>query len=515
MSSNSYVAVIDCGSQTTKLIARRVRELGVFSRIFMPSISADELMKDRPSAIILSGGPESVLDKNSLDVDDDIFKLGIPILGICYGMQLMIKHLGGELERSPHREFGQRMISIDNSSLLFDALTSPLKVWMSHSDQTKICPSELRTVASSDSCLQAAVEYPAKKMFGVQFHPEVSHTSCGTTILANFLFKVAKVDKSFDLKDFLAEQIQSIKSQVGSGRVIMGLSGGVDSMVAAFLIHQAINDQLLCVYVNHGLHRANEIEITKKAFFQVFKKELLVVNAQEQFFEALAGVTDPEKKRREIGRVFVEAFESEAKNFKAQFLGQGTLYPDVIESPKSKSGKSHGIKSHHNVGGLPEHMNLGLVEPLRELFKDEVRALGKLLGISNEVLMRQPFPGPGLAVRVPGEVTRERVELVRRADAIVCEEMKNIAEVYNKKIWQSFAILLPVKSVGVMGDARVYGESIVIRCVESEDAMTADWSKLPYEVLEKISSRITNEVVGISRVLYDITQKPPGTIEWE
>lgn len=515
MAGSSYVAVIDCGSQTTKLIARRIRELGVFTRIVMPSIKAHELMAHPPEAIILSGGPESLLDENPLRIDEKIFDLGIPILGICYGMQLMVEHFGGVLEKCRHREFGQRSLSVNQHCPLFADMKTPIDVWMSHSDQTKHCPALFQTIASSPTCHHAAIAHQSKKIFGVQFHPEVSHTPEGMKLLSNFLFTISNVKKSFDLADFLTQQIEKIKTEVGSARVIMGLSGGVDSMVAALIIHKAIKDQLLCVYVNHGLHRHHELEDVRELFFKVFGRELLVINAQEEFFSALSGVKDPEEKRRIIGRVFVEVFEKEAKGFEAQYLGQGTLYPDVIESPDKSGGPSHGIKSHHNVGGLPERMNMRLLEPLRELFKDEVRKIGKILGLSEEVVMREPFPGPGLSVRVPGEVTRERVELVRQADWIVREEMKNNAHLYDKKIWQSFAILLPVKSVGVMGDARAYGETIVIRSVESEDAMTADWSKLPYEVLGRISTRITNEVAGINRVLYDITQKPPGTIEWE
>lgn len=513
--ASSYVAVIDCGSQTTKLIARRIRELGVFSRIVMPSISAHELMVHPPEAIILSGGPESLLDENPLRIDEKIFDLGIPILGICYGMQLMVEHFGGVLEKCRHREFGQRSLSVNQHCPLFADMKVPIDVWMSHSDQTKHCPALFQTIASSATCHHAAIAHQSKKIFGVQFHPEVSHTPEGMNLLSNFLFTISNVAKSFDLADFLSQQIEHIKAQVGPARVIMGLSGGVDSMVAALLIHKAIKEQLLCVYVNHGLHRHNEVDDVRKLFLQVFGQELLVINAQEQFLSALLGVTDPEEKRRIIGRVFIEVFEKEARGFEAQFLGQGTLYPDVIESPNTSGGVSHGIKSHHNVGGLPERMNVRLIEPLRELFKDEVRKTGQILGLSEEVVMREPFPGPGLAVRIAGEVTRERIELVRQADWIVREEMHHSAPIHGKKIWQSFAILLPVKSVGVMGDARVYGDTIVVRSVESEDAMTADWSKLPYEVLGRISTRITNEVAGINRVLYDITQKPPGTIEWE
>ncbi len=517
MNSNHYVAVIDCGSQTTKLIARRIRELGVFSRIFMPSVSKEELLKERPSAIILSGGPESLLASDSLRIDKNIFDVDIPILGICYGMQLIVDNFGGVLESKEHREFGQRVIAIDGLSPLFNGLKKESLVWMSHSDQCKDIPQRFRTIASSTSCAHVAIAHETRKIFACQFHPEVSHSQDGLAILSNFLFAIAKLEKSFDLGDFLAQKIEAIKKQTEGKKVIMALSGGVDSMVAALMIHKAIKDQLHCVYVNHGLYRNNEPKEVEKLFASVFEKELTVVNAEEQFFSALSGITDPEQKRKIIGKTFIEIFEQEAKKTQASFLGQGTLYPDVIESPNKTGGPSHGIKSHHNVGGLPQHMNLQLVEPLRELFKDEVRAIGKLMGLADEVVMREPFPGPGFAVRAPGAISRERIALLRSADRIVQEEMKTaISEGhYKSKVWQCFAILLPVKSVGVMGDARAYGETIVIRAVESEDAMTADWCKLPHELLLKMSTRITNEVRGINRVLYDITQKPPGTIEWE
>lgn len=518
MHSGSYIAVIDFGSQTTMLIARRIRELGVLAKVLPPSVTAGELAADPPGALVLSGGPSSLCEEGAVRLDAGVFELGLPILGICYGMQLIVDHFGGSIKRANEREFGRRLVEIDQAALLFAGFEGPITVWMSHTDQGEFLSSDFCTIASSTTCPQVAIENRDKKIFGVQFHPEVSHTEKGDQILSNFLFKIALVNRNFDLKDFCTQKVKEIKEQVGSSHVIMGLSGGVDSSVAAVLIHRAIGDQLHCVYVNHGLHRHGEIAEIRALFGDVLDIDLHVVDAREQFFSALAGVTDPEIKRKKIGHAFIEAFEREAEQFeRVDFLGQGTLYPDVIESLCKSNGPSHLIKSHHNVGGLPDRMNLKLLEPLRDLFKDEVRTLGMLLGLNESVVMRQPFPGPGLAVRLPGEVTRERVSLLQKADAIVCEEIKRAHDTgeLTVKMWQWFAILLPVKSVGVMGDARSYGETIVIRCVDSVDAMTADWAKLPHELLGHMSSRITNEVVGVSRVLYDITQKPPGTIEWE
>jgi len=518
VNNQNYVAVIDFGSQTTMLIARRIRELGVVAKILPASVDADKLRDNLPKALILSGGPESFLSDKPLSMDMRLLDLNLPVLGICYGMQLLVHHFGGVVTRSSSREFGKREIDIHKGSLLFDGIPGPLNVWMSHTDQVDIAHTEFLTVAASETCPHAAIVWPAKSMFGVQFHPEVSHTEHGDRILKNFLFNIANLKANFELKSILDAKLAEIKATVADAHVIMGLSGGVDSTVAAVLIHQAIKDRLHCVYVNHGLHREGEIEEVEHMFGTMLKMDVHIVDAREQFMAALAGISDPELKRKTIGHTFIEVFEREAKRFSGiEFLGQGTLYPDVIESECKNHGPSHVIKSHHNVGGLPQRMNLRLLEPLRDLFKDEVRKLGALLGIASNVLMRQPFPGPGLAVRLPGEVTRERTDLLRKADLIVREEIERaISEGHApKNLWQWFAILLPVQSVGVMGDARSYGETIVIRCVESVDAMTADWCKLPYEILAIMSSRITNEVAGISRVLYDITQKPPGTIEWE
>ncbi len=512
------IVVIDFGSQTTMLIARRIRELGVLAKVVPASITASELSKENPYALIFSGGPDSLLDDKAIGLDKAILNLGLPILGICYGMQLLVDYCGGKVMRAEHREFGERFLAIDTNAAIFSSIGSSLKVWMSHSDQVNIAGTAFQAIAHSSSCPNAAIAWPEKGFFGVQFHPEVTHGHNGEQILGNFIFSIAKAEPNFDIADFMAEAIDKVKRTVGDDHVVMGLSGGVDSTVAAILIHRAIGKNLHCVYVNHGLHRQGEIEEVRGLFSEVFDCDLHVVEAREQFFAGLSDVVDPEAKRKVIGRVFVDVFETESKRFPAvKFLGQGTLYPDVIESSAAKSGHAHVIKSHHNVGGLPERMNLKLLEPLRDLFKDEVRKLGTLLGLPDHVVNRQPFPGPGLAVRIPGAVTEARVSLLQKADAIVRDEIEGAigAGDIAQPLWQWFAVLLPVRSVGVMGDARSYGETIVIRCVESRDAMTADWSNLPVSVLGRMSNRITNEVYGISRVLYDITQKPPGTIEWE
>lgn len=512
------ILVIDFGSQTTMLIARRIREFGVLAKVVPASVSLDTIKNEQPFAIILSGGPASLTHEHAIKMDAAICDLGIPMLGICYGMQFLVQHFGGKVIKADHKEFGQRHIEIDHHTALFSDVDKPLKVWMSHSDQVDLEGTKFTTIASSASCPHAAIAWEERKIFGVQFHPEVTHSEQGDKILRNFIFGVAQAEENFSVSDFMAKTIADIKNTVGDRHVIMGLSGGVDSSVAALLIHRAIGAQLHCVYVNHGLHRQGEIEEVKNLFGDLLQTDLHIVDAREQFFMALADASDPEIKRKIIGRVFIEVFDSCTKQFSdVEFLGQGTLYSDVIESSASKNGASHLIKSHHNVGGLPEHMKLKLVEPLRDLFKDEVRKLGLLLGLPAHIVHRQPFPGPGLAVRIPGVVTEDRARLLQKADAIVREVIdaaqKN-GEI-KKPLWQWFAILLPVKSVGVMGDARCYGDTIAIRCVESIDAMTADWAQIPHQILARMSSRITNEVVGISRVLYDITQKPPGTIEWE
>lgn len=495
------VAILDFGSQTTQLIARRCRELKVYSQIFPCTVSLEALKSISPKAIILSGGPASVNADFSPPLPEGILELGVPVLGICYGLQVLAKTLGGQVTAASHREFGSALISLKPSKL-FDGFDKKLEVWMSHGDQVTQLPEAFECIASTQTCPYAAIACESKQIYGVQFHPEVTHTRLGREIIANFLFKIAKLAPSYELANFLKEEIAQIKVEVGTSQVIMALSGGVDSSVAAKLIQNAIGDQLVSIYVNHGLHRSGEIE-------EISSLNLHIIDARKLFFDKLSGITDPEQKRKIIGRTFIEVFEQEAQKYPdAKFLGQGTLYPDVIESQSAFGGPSDVIKSHHNVGGLPEHMNLKLIEPLKTLFKDEVRELGKLLGLPEKWVKRQPFPGPGLAIRILGEVTGARCDLLSQADLIVRQEITG-------NYWQYFAVLLPVKSVGVMGDARSYGETICVRCVESEDGMTADWAYLPREVLAKISNRIMNEVPGITRVVYDISSKPPSTIEWE
>ncbi|MBL4819192.1 MAG: glutamine-hydrolyzing GMP synthase [Deltaproteobacteria bacterium] len=495
------VVILDFGSQTTQLIARRCRELKVYSKIFPCSVSLETLKKENPAAIILSGGPASVHVSDSPSLPAGLFELGLPILGICYGAQSIAHQLGGHVKPSKKSEFGHAELDLQAHSKLFENLEHP-DVWMSHGDQVDALPAGFETLASTSTCPHAAFMCESKKLYGVQFHPEVTHTKEGTKILSNFLFSIAKLKADYELSSFLEEEVERIKKQVGNAQVIMALSGGVDSSVAAKLIQNAIGDKLIPIYVNHGLHRLGELE-------EISELKPLVIDAKELFLGRLKGVTDPEQKRKAIGQTFIEVFEAESKKHpNAKFLGQGTLYPDVIESVSAHGGPSAVIKSHHNVGGLPERMHLKLVEPLRMLFKDEVRKLGRLLGLSEKWVARQPFPGPGLAIRILGEVTPERCEFLAKADLIVRQEISG-------PYWQYFAVLLPVKSVGVMGDARSYGETICVRCVESTDGMTADWAYLPRETLRKVSNRIINEVPGVSRVVYDISSKPPATIEWE
>ncbi len=509
------ILVLDFGSQTTQLIARRVREAQVYCEIHPYNISIDKIKAMSPRGIILSGGPSSVYDEDAPKIGKEIFDLGLPVLGICYGMQLISLLFGGVVERSDHREYGHAKLIIDDPDEIFHGLATGEpghQVWMSHGDKVEQLPEGFKILAHSSSCPIAAMSNPDKAIYGVQFHPEVVHTEIGMDVLSNFLFRVCKCEPNWTMESFVATTVNEIKEKVGDGRVICALSGGVDSTVTALLIHKAIGHRLVCVFVNNGLLRKNEPE-TVLAFLKQFDLNVVYVDAEERFLKKLAGVEDPEKKRKIIGNEFIKIFEEEANRVgQVDFLAQGTLYPDVIESVSFK-GPSATIKSHHNVGGLPEVMKLDLIEPLRELFKDEVRKVAKELGMPYELINRHPFPGPGLAIRILGEVTKERLDILREADSIVLEEMK--ASDWYWKVWQSFAVLLPIKTVGVMGDERTYDHVVAIRVVDSLDAMTADWTKLPYDIMARMSNRIINEVRGVNRVCYDISSKPPATIEWE
>jgi len=508
------ILILDFGSQYTQLIARRIRENRVFSKIIPYNTSAKEIASLLPKGLILSGGPSSVTQKKSPYPDKKIFKLGVPILGICYGMQVIAEMLGGKVKHTKEREFGKVELFIDDNRDLFSHLPGNFTCWASHGDYVTKLPSRFHISAHTLNTAIAAFSCPSRKIYGVQFHPEVVHTEKGSQIFANFLFKICGCVSRWTMQSFIKESIENIKRIVADSKVVMGVSGGVDSTVTAILIHKAIGKNLHCIFINNGLLRKDEPRQVKNILQNNFHLNLSYVDASKRFLARLKGITDPEDKRKIIGEEFVKVFEEQAKKIKGvKFLAQGTLYPDVIESTSAGGAPSARIKSHHNVGGLPEQMKLRLLEPLRELFKDEVRQIAKDLGLPDTVIYRQPFPGPGLAIRIIGEVTEQRINLLREVDRRVIEEIKN-AGLY-EQIWQSFAILLPIKSVGVMGDERTYENVVAIRCVSSSDGMTADWVKLPYEVLEKISNRIINEVKGVNRVVYDISSKPPATIEWE
>jgi len=508
------IAVLDFGSQYTQVIARRIRECQVYSKIFHYRTTAEALRKEGVIGIILSGGPSSVFAKKAPIPDPEIFKMGVPILGICYGIQLMGFLLGGKAAKSNEREFGHGTLRIQKPGRLFAKLPRKLRVWNSHGDKVIELPPGFSAIGTTENSPFAAIEDRKRNFYGIQFHPEVFHTERGVDVVRNFLVRVCQASQDWTTADFIDHTVKAIRKQVGKSRVILGLSGGVDSSVAAALLHKAIHRQLTCVFVDNGLLRSGEREAVTSLYQRNFKIDLRVVDASSLFLRRLKGVSDPEQKRKIIGRTFVEVFEKSLKTIgKADFLAQGTLYPDVIESVAIGDNPASLIKSHHNVGGLPDRMKLKLVEPLRELFKDEVRAVGTALGLPKEVVWRQPFPGPGLGVRVAGDITKARLEVLRAADAILQQEMKSSGWYW--KVWQSFAVYLPVKSVGVIGDERNYADVIALRIVESRDAMTADWTRLPYDLLQHISNRITNEVRDVSRVVYDISSKPPATIEWE
>jgi GMP synthase (glutamine-hydrolysing) len=512
---NEQIVILDFGSQYTQVIARRVRECNVYSTIVPHNTPAAKIAAMHPKGLILSGGPSSVYASDAPLPDKAIFKLDVPVLGICYGVQLLAQFLGGRVEKGQKREYGKATLLVnDRQCALFNGLPAELQVWNSHGDKLTRIPRDFVVVATSDNSDYAAIEHPRKRYFGLQFHPEVVHTPRGREIISNFVHGVCSCGKKWTMRNYVDQAIQNIRTQVGRERVILGLSGGVDSSVAAALLHKAIGDQLTCIFVNNGLLRAREAEVVQEVFGRNFQIKLQYEDASRMFLKKLKGVTDPERKRKIIGKTFIDVFQAATKRAgRAKFLAQGTLYPDVIESVPIAGNPAALIKSHHNVGGLPKNMKFDLVEPLKCLFKDEVRQLGLELGLPREIVWRQPFPGPGLAVRCLGEVTSEKLRILRRADAIVVEEMKANDLYY--KIWQSFAVLLPVRSVGVQGDERTYDWTIAIRAVESQDGMTADWVRLPYDLLEKISLRITNEVRGINRIVLDLTSKPPGTIEWE
>ena len=511
--SHQTIVVLDFGSQYTQLIARRLRELSVYSEIWSPNTSIDQIRARQPVGIILSGGPKSVSDEGAPKCDPALFEIGTPVLGICYGMQLMAHSLGGRVEPAPQREYGHATVTITGApAALFVDVPPEIRVWASHGDLVAAAPTGFSVVATSANAPIAAMSNATRALYAILFHPEVVHTERGLEILRNFAYGVCGCTGDWTMASFVQEATAKIRAQVGQGRVVCALSGGVDSTVAGLIIHRAVGDKLTCIFVDNGVLRLNEAAQVRKRFERL-KLPLVFVDASRLYLSRLTGITDPEQKRKIIGATFIDVFEQEAAKLgTVEFLAQGTLYPDVIESV-AIVGQSAVIKSHHNVGGLPERIRMKLVEPLRELFKDEVREVGRQLGLEEEFVVRQPFPGPGLAVRILGEITASRLDLVRLADAIVADEVKRAG--WYARLWQSFAVLLPVQSVGVMGDARTYEDTIAIRAVESRDGMTADWARLPHDLLARISSRIVNEVKGINRVVYDISSKPPSTIEWE
>ena len=509
-----WIAVLDYGSQYTQLIARRIREMEVYSEIVSCGTTAEKLRENPPKGVILSGGPNSVFEEGAPTVDPAIFELGVPVLGICYGMQLMSQKLGGKVVPGAEREYGKMPIEVLPGNPLFEGVPSTITVWMSHGDRVEAIPANFERGAVSATCPFAAMYDNAKRFYALQFHPEVVHSQYGTEILSNFVFRVCGCTKSWNLGDWVEETVERLRAQIGEDEVVLGLSGGVDSSVVAVLLNKAIGKRLHCIYVDNGLGRYHEPEQVEEMFRKNIGLDLTVARAAQRFYAALKGVDEPEAKRKAIGKLFIDVFAEEAHRYRhCRYLAQGTIYPDVIESRSPRKGPSQTIKSHHNVGGLPADLKFELVEPLKELFKDEVRAVGRVMGMADELLDRQPFPGPGLGVRILGEVTEEKVKMLQLADLRVQEEVRKLPDY--RTIWQTFAVLLPCRSVGVMGDQRTYEYTCAIRSVNSVDAMTADWTRLPYDTLARMSNRIINEVRGINRVVYDISSKPPATIEWE